>query len=394
LDRNVDHSMSKADKKQADIILFHPEGETHLLKTRVLQGLPYKNYDPNLDIHLSFRAIVRSLFFCLKFKRRMVFRGFFSLGHLRILVREYQAQIIADNIRAFKPKLVLTWTDNSTLFHQVSNACNEIPFLAIANAARALWCMTDAIPSADLKYHADEYFCHGPRMKRMFEKHGHNIKKYVVCGSLIGGYFFSSVLKNGNRTKKEFDVCLISQWVDSEPPNMYWEEGNVFCEFRKAREAMETHLARYAQEHQIKVCVALRGRSGERAYYESIFNGNCLFQENDRVSFSSYEAAYSADLIVAHNSTLAVEMFAAGRKVLFVPSSEKFQLTDSIGCWHLTKPSYETFSKRIDELINMSIEAYQFKAEAEMKNIMSYDFDRPAHIVIRERLIELISPSS
>lgn len=198
--------MSKASQKQTNIILFHPDGEDILLKTSVLHGLDYRIYDPNVDIQVSFGSIVRALFFCLKFKQT-VLKEFLSLKHLKILARKFRAQIVAENIRAFKPKLVLTLTDNSALFHQACNACNEIPFLAIANSARTLWCMTDAIPTPDLKYRADEYFCYGPRMERMFERHGHNIKRYVVCGSLVGGYVFSSVLKNDN--KKNL-MCALS----------------------------------------------------------------------------------------------------------------------------------------------------------------------------------------
>jgi len=383
--------MKEPTNSNVDVILFDPASEDILLKTEVLNGINYKIYDPIIDIKFDFHSIFNALFYCFRFKSSMVFKGFYSITILKELVREYRAQVVANNIRFLNPKLVLTWIDNSTIFHMACNACNDIPFLAIANSARTLWCMTEAVPSAQLKYHVDEYFCYGPRMKRMFEDHGHDIKKYVTSGSLVGGYFFDSAIKKTQIDDQVYDVCLISQWIDFEATDPVWINSSLFYGFLKARESMELYLARYANERQIKVCVALRGKPGEKTYYDDIFGENCTMQENDRESFSSYEAASVANLILSHNSSLAVEMFAAGRKVLFTPSSAMFQQTDSIGCWHLSNPSYEVFSERVDDLLQMNVKGYQLQAKAEMENIMTYNPKRPPHKIIRERLLELIS---
>lgn len=386
--------MSRSGKRQASIVLFYPDGESYL-KAMVLEGLNYRVFDPTKDVKYNLISIFGDIYQCLKGNSADLVKSLRSIRHLRILLRKCRARLIADQLRRMEPKAVITFIDNSNIFHLVCEACKEIPFLAIQNGSRTIWCATEALPDPDLIYHVDEYFCFGPQVQEMLEKHGHNIKRYTTCGSLVGGYFFSSHLAKGSATAKHHDLCIISQWhshlSDIKSVPQRW------ANLGKAINVLTAYVARYTFERGISVCVALRSNNpAERDFYESHFKGSCVYQESDRLAFSSYKSVLAANLAIAINSTLASEAFGAGLKILFVnPFGEEWlQPTATVGSWYLSEPSYEEFSERVGELLRMELNTYLTEASSEMKNTMSFNPDRPAHVVIRERLIQLIMEPS
>lgn len=385
--------MSRSGNSQAPVVLFYPDGESYL-KTMVLEGLDYRVFDPTKDVKYSLGSVFESIYQCLKWNSSDFIKGLRSIRHLRILLRKYRARLIAGQLREMKPKVVITFIDNSSIFHLVCEVCKEIPFLAIQNGGRHLWCATEALPDPDLKYHLDEYFCFGPQVQEMFEKYGHDIKKYITCGPLVGGYFFSRPTEKSTAAKL-YDLCLISQWHSH-----LWDSRVVpkrWSRFGEAVHVLTAYVARYVSERDIKVCIALRSNDpAERDFYDNHFEGRCTFQESDRHAFSSYKAAVATDLVIAINSTLASEVFGAGLKVLFVnPFGEEWlQPTSNVGSWYLSKPNYEMFSERVGALLKMELDVYLAEADAEMKNTVSFNPDRPAHLVIRERLQQIVSNSA
>lgn len=382
--------MCKSVKSKASIILFHPEGEEYL-KKMVFQDLEYTVFDPRRDTVYSIGTVFKSLIKCISRDRKLFFRSIKSRCDLRMFLRRVRAQLMADQLRKLDPRVVVTWTDNSTLFHKICEIYEEVPFIAIQNGGRHLWCATEALPDPDLKYHIDEYYCFGQYVEDLFERHRHDIKRYVHCGSLLAGYFYGSYLTSNLRADPEYDLCLVAQWkrrllrLDAIPPRWVRLERaiNILTEF----------VARYVSENWISVCVPLRTDDpAERDFYHKYLGDNCIFQESDRAAGSSYKATAVSNLIVAINSTLATEAFGSGLKVLFVnPLGEDWlQPTDNVGPWYLSEPDYETFAERVDTLLNQSIEDYRKVAGSEMKRSMLYNPDRPAHEVIRDRLLQII----
>ena len=351
----------------SDIILFHSEGEEHLKKL-ILYDINYRVFDPVNDVVYNFFQFSRSIPKSLYKNLGVLVKSVWLLRNFKNLLRKIRAQIISDQLRDLNPKVVITFNDNSTVFHLVSEVCDDMLFLAIQNGGRYSWCASDALPDQDLKYNIDEYFCFGPQVERLFSKTGHNIKKYINCGSLLGGYFFSTILSSNIKINKKHDICLVSQWKQhiinaDRLPKQWMRLGEAII-------ILTEYMARYASEYNKKVCVALRSNDpAEREFYDELFKKNCVFQESNRLSFSSYLAAADSNLIVALNSTMASETFGMGLKVLFVnPHDEKWlQPTTNDGVWYLSKPSYESFSMRVEGLLEMSQDEYLFNAEKEMK---------------------------
>lgn len=373
------------------VILFHTEGEAYLKKF-ILYDTNYSVFDPAKDVVYDFFKLPGVLFNAFYKNAAIIVKNTRLIRNVKNLVRKMRAQIISDQLRALKPKVVITFNDNSTTFHLVSEICDEILFLAIQNGGRHSWCATDALPDKDLKYHIDEYYCFGPYVERLFRKEGHNIKTYHHSGSLLGGYFFSTILSSKMKTKKKYDICLVSQWhknvVDVDKLPKEW------MKLGEAINVLTENIVHYASAHNKTVCIALRSNTvSEREFYYEQFNGNCVFQQHDRLAFSSYSAAADSNLIIALNSTLASETFGMGMKVLFVnPFDEQWlKPTDNSGIWYLSESDYDSFSARTGQLLNMSQDEYLANAGSEMKDVMSYKYNRPAHLVIRERILKVIS---
>jgi surface carbohydrate biosynthesis protein len=384
--------MSK--KEKADIVLFHPEGEEYL-KTMVLKGFNYTVFDPSNDVTFSFNILLKTLFDNLMLNFGLLAKSFFSPRQAKNFYRKFSAVYIANQLREIEPKVILTFIDNSSVFHLVCEAYKETPFLAIQNGGRHSWCVNEALPDPDLKYHISEYFCFGPYVQNLFEKHQHSIEKYITCGSLLGGYYFSTHQPSLIQEEKTHDICLISQWHSHFSDLSKMPRGWV--RLGEAIDILTANVAHFASENSMKVCVALRSdEQEERNYYIKYFKGNCVFQQSERLTFSSYKAVTSSKLVIAINSTLATESFGAGLKVLFVnPFGEKWlKPTSSEGPWNISAPDYEKFSDYATKLLNMEMDVYHQKASSEMKNVVSYDFKNPAHKVIRKRLLQLVGEAN
>lgn len=386
--------IAQARYSQTSIVLFDPGGEDYL-KRFVLFGIDYKVFDPLKDTDYNWSRVLQVLYQEIKLSRSHILRIFFSISAVKSFIRKCKTILIAKQIMDMNPKAVITFIDNSTTFHLVCEQCKDIPFIAIQNGGRYVWCARDACPDPKLRYHIDEYYCFGPQVQRLFERYGHDIKRYIPCGSLVGGYFFGSCQKANTKDKEIFDICLISQWMPhfSDPRRV----PPGWARLNDAIIRVTELVACFASEQPVKICVALRrDNQEERNFYNSYFQGRCVFQERDRQNFSSYRAVSISRLGIALNSTLLSEAFGAGKKVLFVNpfNEERLIPTDIEGPWRINAPTYEAFRDRVIELLQMDMEKYQTMAGAAMADSMVFNRDRPAHVVIRERLLELVSKAA
>ena len=178
--------------KKQSIIIFYPT-QIDILKSHILCDVDYALFDPNKDI--KFKYLFMSLFYIPKifFKNFYISKEVNLIKFLKILKLYFFCKAISLDISRKKPKAVLTYIDNSPIFHIVSRECSNIPFIAIQNGNRELFAMTEELIHPSHKYHIDEYFCYGPKTKDLFSQYNQNdIGKYFFCGSLKEGIFFEN----------------------------------------------------------------------------------------------------------------------------------------------------------------------------------------------------------
>lgn len=379
----------KEKKNFYDIVYFHVEGEEYF-KEKILHKLKYIVFNPETDIQYTFFESLNAINSLLLKDGLLLIKGLLNIKYIKIWLRKFRATIVANQIRKYRPKVVLTFIDNSNIFHLVCEAMKDVVFLAVQNGGRHSWCAYEALPEKELIYHIDEYYCFGEYVKDLFEKHNHDIKKYVLSGSLLGGNFFSQHQNLIHSFNKSYDICLVSQWSKG-----VTKKSTLPPTWRKLNETihlLNKLVADYSSYHSKSVCVALRSKDPEeKKMFQQYFKGNCTFQESDRLGYSSYIAVTKSKLIVAINSTLATESFGAGMKVLFVnPFNEAWlKPTTNSGIWYFTGKDFDSFATQANNLFDMKLKSYQQESYNEMKRSVNYNFKKPLSKILRNRLLKL-----
>lgn len=378
------------------IVLFYPDNGGDIIGKMVLDGLDYSTYSPPSFFGFKIAKIFTVML-------NIVFNDFGLVVGALLSAKEnlkfrqtVYAGLIADDLMCSHSKVVITFVDNSPLYHMVGKMCSGITFLAVQNGGRTAHCAggwPNRLSEPKPDYYLDEYFCFGPSVKELFARYSHHIKKYHFCGSLMLGWFVQH-LEKFHLPRDKYDICIISQWYHDERPTM----PSVY----EAFDLTARYVARYAAEHSLKVCVALRPDPPEaigmqREYYDCYFKGDCEYIEHAGwESFSSYRAVWSSKVSITLNSTLGLEAFGAGKKVLFMnPFSEDWlNYSSGDGIWSLREASYGAFKKRMDLLLAMDAKEFCKLAQDTMRSTMAWSSDHPAHEVIRSRVLEIVNSAA
>lgn len=375
---------------KATIVLFHPEHED-LLQYMMPDKLRYVVFDPLKDTKYGIVALIHAIISFIREEGFAILKYFVPIPRLRKVFRRIRAHLIANQLRRLNPKAVITFIDNSGLFHHVCESYKEVPFLAIQNGSRSFWCASEALPDPTYKYHIDEYYCFGPYVKELFDRFGHNIKEYKFCGSFRGGLHFAEAcdsIRDGSG--KLYDICLISQWEDDffhRPESL----PRGWSRIGESIEVLTNLVSRYIKARGVNLCVVLRtNEDGEREFFTNRMGEQVIFQERIPESGSSYKAITLSNLTIVLNSTLGSEALGWGKKVLFVnPFGEEWLRPAREGLFSLASATYEDFSKRVTDLLSMELSEYQRITQADTNHLMAFNKAEPAHKIIRDRLLEL-----
>ncbi len=93
--------------------------------------------------------------------------------------------------------------------------------------------------------------------------------------------------------------------------------------------------------------------------------------------------------VVALNSTAAFEAFGWGKKVLFCNlSGDDFNQLPLPEICTMNVNNYEIFKSKLDYLRQLDENEYRKLTQTYARYLMNYDFDKPAHVVIRKMILE------
>lgn len=360
-------------------LLVFDAGGAGILGRTALKGLEYAVLPSRGEIlFLSPAVIVRMIKYAGRIDWRLI-----ALRRGRGLFAEiYKIHLLAcvDYIR---PDVVVTWIDNSWLFHKISRAYLSARFYAVQNGSRSVGCVTTNPPlrvPGGYVTSMPNLLCFGRYEEELYRSHGHDISSFHLVGPLIGGWHRS--LKPIPVGPMKYEVCLVSQWREDIMTS------DRYPEVKANVDTLARHLARYALERDLKVCVAARGKNlSEAVYYRGLFGPgvHVAVPEDDVLPLSTYEAMDHSAVVAAFCSTAALEAFGWGKKVLFanlVGHVESY--SPRPGPWSIQETGYEAFRAKLDALRAMSPAEYD-SASAEFRHYsISADPAKPAHIYLRE----------
>lgn len=370
------------------VVVFSDSG-IDVLKKYILVDIDYIVFDPVTELKKGFFTRLRSILRFLINDLWKLRKGLLGPFALKFFYKHIRARILLDRIEALNPSCIITYVDNYDYFHAVSRLRPSCVTIAIQNGARLSFCATKALPTPVEKYCFDEFYCFGQQTQELFQSNGHEIGAYIKCGSLLGGHYFS---KNHNH-EKVYDICLVSQWF----PNISNKD-----QLPKHWHMLEESFARllsllsvYSEQKNIKICVALRTNKdfdGEKIFFKKYLKSNNVdYYDNNRESFSSYELILRSNVTISSYSTLALEAFGAGEKVLFVNplGLEHLKPLDITGDWYISNPNQQVFNSAIDKILNSEKNKFCDLSGNSSKYVMSYDFNRPLEFIVRDRLKNL-----
>ena len=121
---------------------------------------------------------------------------------------------------------------------------------------------------------------------------------------------------------------------------------------------------------------------------------------NNFSKFEGYKTASQSNIVIAVNSTLALEMFGAGRKVLFCASANNFEFAhfwDAFDNFNkfpninlLDNFSFDSIRSKLNFLIDMDTNEYIEKTESARKYYMNHLDTKATHELIENKITEFL----
>jgi hypothetical protein len=300
-------------------------------------------------------------------------------------VRVYQLATIL----AFRPKLVITLIDTSFDFQWMSRQVATPKFYAIANSPRDETHIVDEmphrLPHPGGVFYIPNYFVYGRNDRDVFVRHSQEIGRFHLVGPLRYGYYLTQLKKKS--VAPLFDICLISQYV------VEIFEGGDLPDVAESLKRLHAHLSRYIEETGLRLVVALRSNTEkEISYFCSAFNNSAVLQANSFENMTTYHVMDRSRLIISHSSTAAQNAFGIGQRVLFTNYSKNKRLSFfAKGFWMDEDGEYLSFCEKVERLLSMDSSEYSGLTAGARAKLMTFDSRRPAHEVIRTKILEEIS---
>ena len=89
-----------------------------------------------------------------------------------------------------KTKIIITYIDNSGIFHNLNkfDSDNNRRYFAVQNGARHKSCAKYSLPK-NYKIYLRNFFCFGLREKKLFNNYNHQIQNFIPVGNIKSSYF-------------------------------------------------------------------------------------------------------------------------------------------------------------------------------------------------------------
>lgn len=293
---------------------------------------------------------------------KILLQTLINLKRLRNPISAYSLAVI----ESIKPRLVITFIDNSGVYHAIRPLCRNVNFLAIQNGVRLL--ERDNRNGQSINH--DHFICFGRSHEEAFRRFGARVNHYYPLGSLRDAIYRENIERPDFVL---YDICLISQ-VDSGLASLDPLLWRGIC-------LTSEYLARYVKEFGLSVAIAMRTdeRSNverftfEYKFFSELFAGTRFtLGENESGRFRSYQLVDASRLSISMYSTLGLESFGRGNRTLFFNPTELDEYSPPIsGVWSLQSQNYPDFKGRVSQLLNMESAEYKSNLNCASDQMMS-----------------------
>lgn len=354
---------------EKDIIIFDKECSDEIADNIFEENYKYTILDTrSYLIYLNPIFIIRYIYLLIKnlnFKEKIT-RQLFHIYFLNIL-------------GYIKPKVVITYIDNNSIYLWLIQNYKKCDFIAIQNGIRQNF---ENSTYKNICKH-DHFYCFG----------NYDIKKHTDLGCIIDkGYSVGSfraglLLSNSKFSKKKYDLCIISS-DGRRDPNIIKEIGikNIAINNRK----IDSVLKKYIIENNLKLVVALStNNKNEKEYYRSVFGQDVMLIERSK-PLSTYETINQSRVSVSFMSSMILEAIGLGNKALSIHFNDTNLYFDYPNEIKYLYKDYTLFNKYMNDLLEMTDLEYLNKIKLVKEYVMSNDSKNPPHRIIRKHIENII----
>jgi surface carbohydrate biosynthesis protein len=375
------------------IAIFFSGGPWHI--DLILNDLPRTQIGSfDQEIYISIKIILNFFKQLWRFKfDRVKARNTFK-SKLKSILSELYCHYWIACVSQTEAKVVLCFADNYFIYQRISILDRNREYYGIQNGMRTLHDTRDALSHSKV-ISMTNFFCFGERDIDIFTKQKHLIEKYIPVGSLIGGYYKTEVSSGTDSNK--FDICLISPWIIEEQETINGKFGSFYARYYKqysiSQKILFKFLAKFIDETKSKIVVCLRTKDeAEENTYRQLFTSKAKMSHIDREKFQTYREVEKSELVISIFSTVLLDAFSWGSKVLYtnMGNSEWFEVSEA-GISYYHKNDYDSFKKKVIELLEMDIGVYRKLTKKKANYINNFNPERPAHKIIRETILKKIS---
>jgi len=293
-------------------------------------------------------------------------------------------------LETIRPVLVVTWIDNSPIFHNASRLYKHARFIAIQNASRYLLYRN---PGGNQPIYLTEFACFGKNEVEMYTRYGAHVEQFYPIGSLTDSYYrdYRKTLSTQTSTRP-YDLCLVSQ-ID---PMQIHE----FPELEFSYSVLAKHLVLFCEKNKKTLCVAIRydpttdpsDFEAEVGWYRRHTGNSADIIPNNRKAFTTYQLIDSSSVSLALCSTTLVEGLGRGNRCLYCNFSAHDCYDFFVeGLWFLKDPRYEVFEERLLELLTMTDQQFADVFAPVSKYLMNYEENMPTHVFLKNLVTEALN---
>jgi surface carbohydrate biosynthesis protein len=288
-------------------------------------------------------------------------------------------------INITNPSVVITYIDNNPIMGKLLNIFPDKLIISIQNGVR--------VDNKGINFSAAPvYYGFGNYEYELYRELGISISEYHPVGSYKMGVFLSD--KSKYYCQNDNSISFVSQFRKYNHDDINNALGELFFLAQK-----------FCLSANYKIDVLMVCEKNSPHYLDELnFFKNRVYCKyvnivpNNSQKFTSYSVGYASSAIISISSTLAMELFGCGVRVLFcfpsVPTVDKYMdnYRNKLPSISLTKKSlnYADFNNKISFLLSTPREQYAYMCKKSMNYVMMCQDNYP-HLIIKRRIQDFMT---
>ena len=334
-----------------------------------------------LNFRKNQNKFVNALYFMPSFIRILT-----NIKLIKILLLEgIFVAYVCDCIKKYKPRYVLTTTDNDLRFYKLKKYNKKVKFVSIQNGLRSKF--HDIFEKLDtkqkLKLSADYYCVYNDHLKEI-------ITKFIDTKVITIGSYISNTLKIKKKIKNKKNILYISSFRDSNPNQIFDRFQNGKIMYMKDLMSYEinliTKLHKFCEDKKYKLSIAgcsIENYKKEKKYYKKLLpHGEWEFFRKKNI-FDSYKLLDKFNIVVSCGSSMGVEAIGRNCKVAFFGRDFSIyndwlygwpQKTKKKGFFYTNLINDKEIKRIMSNLIQIQQASWGKIVKKESKRVMKYDY--------------------